>query len=334
MKKRLIAIVLLIVFALSLIGCGANAAPMDSMASTESSADYSKPADTMAPAPYPSEAPSAGGLGVTEDSYTGNANVTQDKIIYSVYAEMETQNFDETIEGIHKMIADFGGFLESSSVNGNNFYTTYYGGESHRSANFVIRIPAERLEEMKTSLSTLGNVPYINTETENISTQYYDAEARLEALNIQEDRLLDMLEKAETVEDMLTIEGYLTDVRYEIESLTTRLNGWDSLVSFSTVTLEVREVVVYTEETPVVRTYWQRVGDDFMDSLDDVGDFFKNLLRWFVGSLPVLVLLGVIAVVIIVLGRRSIRKRRARKAAEQQEYLRRAQQSRENNEQK
>lgn len=332
MKKRLIAIALLVVFALSLVGCGANAAPSDTSAESESYADYSKPADTMAPAP--SEAPSAGGLGVTSDSANGNTNTTQDKIIYSVYAEMETQDFDKTIEGIHSMIAEFGGFLESSSVNGNNYYTTYYGGESHRSATFVIRVPAERLEELKTTLSTLGNVPYINTDTDNISTQYYDAEARLESLNIQEDRLLAMLEQAETVEDMLTIEGYLSDVRYEIESLTTKLNGWDSLVSYSTVTLEVQEVVVYTEETPVVRTYWQRVGDDFMDSLDDVGDFFKDLLRWFVGSLPVLVLLGVIAAVIIILSRRSIKKRRARKAAEHQEYLRRVQQSRENNEQK
>ena len=121
-----------------------------------------------------------------------------------------------------------------------------------------------------------------------------------------------MLEKAETVADMLEIESRLSEVRYNIESLTTTILGWDSLVSYSTLTIYLREVIEYTAEPEL--TYWQRIGRGFMNSLRDVGEFCKDLLRVVIVSLPVLVLLGVGAVLLGVVDR-AWKKRRAAKQA-------------------
>ena len=62
------------------------------------------------------------------------------------------------------------------------------------------------------------------------------------ALETEQDRLLELMEQAETTEDLLAIESRLTDVRYQLESAASQLKLYDSLVSYSTVYLTVEEV--------------------------------------------------------------------------------------------
>ena len=95
--------------------------------------------------------------------------------------------------------------------------------------------------------------PIPHTYTENVTSQYYDTQARLTAYQTQEARLLEMMEKAETVEDIITIEEKLTDLRYRIESLQSTLKNWDRQVSYSTISLDVEEVQEYTPETPAAK---------------------------------------------------------------------------------
>ena len=121
-----------------------------------------------------------------------------------------------------------------------------------------------------------------------------------------------MLEQAETVEDMITIESRLSDVRYEIESLTSILRNWQNAVDYSTVTLYIEEVEELSTQVPAQRTYWERMWDGLNSTFEGIGDFFKALLMFVIVALPVLVILGIIAVVIIVIVRAS-RKKKAKK---------------------
>lgn len=245
-------------------------------------------------------------------STDAGAPAQDDKIIYSCYAEIETLDFEKSLEDIGRLIARHGGFLESSSVRGNDYY-----GEGRRSADYVIRIPRESFETVTGSLSTIGNVSYSSIQAENISASYYDTESRLAAYRIEEERLLAMLEMAETVEDMLSIEDRLTEVRYNIESLTTTILGWDSLINYSTIELHVQEVVEYTAEPEL--SYWQKLGRGFVRSLENVGEFFMALFRFVVVNLPVLVLLGIAAAVVILIVRRQRRKAAAKSWGREEE---------------
>ena len=65
---------------------------------------------------------------------------------------------------------------------------------------------------------------------------------RLETYAIEEERLLSMLEKATTVEEMIQLESRLSDIRYQIESLESRLRNWQNQVDYSTITIYLREV--------------------------------------------------------------------------------------------
>ena len=83
----------------------------------------------------------------------------------------------------------------------------------------------------------------------------------------EQERLLQLLEQAESIEDIITIEQRLSDVRYQLESMESQLRSYDNQVDYSTVYLYIDEVEVYT---PVEEeTTWERISAGFMDSLKE-----------------------------------------------------------------
>ena len=331
-RSKLFSVLLAALLLLSLAGCGASAknqysaspAAASGTYSIEEPAEYEMVADTAsaaeAPIPMPSETSVGGGNGELP-----TAQDMSEKIIYNAEVTLETTAFDEAMERISAMVKEIGGYMESTSVSGNNYNSISRGYAGARSAYYTIRVPSARFGEFTGSLSDLGNVPYSRTYTKNITTEYYDVQSRLDAYRVQEKRLLEMLSIAETVDDMLSIQRELTDVQYEIDSLTGRLRYYDNKVGYSTVNLTVNEVREYTPEPTITLTYWERMSKGFKESMQDTGNFFKEFFLWFVTSLPWMIPLVVfIAAVVALIRRRTARnpeiaaRRAARKEARAQ----------------
>ncbi len=298
--KKTICLLLALALMLSLCACGkahSAAAPTAASESFYAVSDEGYYAyDMEEPAEY---AVQANGLAVSgapvakragEDAPAENP----EKIIYSADVTVETTEFEAAIAGLEELLASCGGWVESSSVNGSNFYNKSRGISATRSASYSLRIPSDRFQELMTSLSALGNVPYTHTYTENVTSQYYDTEAHLTAYQTQEARLLEMMEKAETVEDIVILEDRLTELRYRIESLQSTLKNWDRRVSYSTVDLELKEVREYTPEAENKLSYGQRLWRSLLDGLKGVAEFFEELLLWLVGALPALLILALL----------------------------------------
>ena len=307
MKKALsLLLAALLVFAL----CACSSADT---ASSAPAASYDM---AYTEAAYPAEAEEYGGFAVTGgtqlESGSGAApKGSPEKLIYSASATVETTEFDGTIEKLSALVEQYGGFVESSSVNGSNYYTQSRGYSSTRYASYVIRVPSEKFSALMGSLPTLGNVPYSHTYTENITAQYYDTDARLTAYQTQEARLLEMMEAAKTVEDLIAIEEKLTELRYQIESLQSTLKNWDRQVAYSTLDLEVQEVVEYTPESRM--SYGQELALALCSGLKRTGEFFKDLLLAIVGALPALVILAVVLAILIPVWKKRRKARKARK---------------------
>ena len=238
-----------------------------------------------------------------------------DKIIYSSEVTVETTEFDATIGKVSGLVETYGGWIESSSVSGSNYYQKSRGTAATRDATYTLRIPSQRFQALMDNLSELGNIPYSHIYTENVTTQYYDAAAHLKAYQTQEARLLEMMELAESVEDVITIEDRLTELRYQIESLQSRLNNWDRRVSYSTVYLSVKEVREYTPETKVDPTYGEELAQALKDGLYNAGQFLKDLLVFLVEVLPVLIILIPVVWLIVWLLRKIFRKLKERREA-------------------
>ena len=127
------------------------------------------------------------------------------------------------------------------------------------------------------------------------------------------------MEIAETVEDIITIEDKLTDVRYRIDSLQSSLNNWDRRVAYSSLSVTLKEVQVYTPETVTKITYGEELWRTFTGAIENTGEFFKDLLLFLVSALPTLVILTALFFVFRpLLKKLSARnkERRAKRAAE------------------
>lgn len=319
--KKTLALILTFLMLLSLCACGAASKGSDTAAATES----------IQEAPAVVTEDNSGGLASYSGSYAADAEyaeaeeagagggtgaeageINPDKIIYSGEAEVETRDFDDSIAKLMEMLEQYGGWIESSSLSGANYYSISRGNSGNRSASYTLRIPSDKFETVMNSLSEIGNVPYTYTYSENVTTQYYDTQARLTAYETQEARLLEMMEKAETVSDVITIEEKLTELRYQIESLQSTLNNWDRQVNYSSLYVTVDEVGEYTPQPQ--QSYLQELWQALTGAFKDLGRFFKNFLVFLVSAIPTIIVLVVLFFIFRPIYRKVKARRKARKA--------------------
>lgn len=223
MKKRLLPLFLALL--LSLSACGSSSGGTDSSASAgNASADNGWAEAAM------DAADTAGGADFS--AVRRNA-----KLILNADLSLETQDFEKSAADIEKMTAEAGGYIESSGT---------YGDTGSRSANYTLRVPQEKFEQFYAQLGENMHVVSRSRSSEDVTEQYTDIETRLATLQTKHERLLSLLEKADKMEDIISLENALADCEYEIDSLTGSKRRYDDLVGFSTFYINLREVQTLT----------------------------------------------------------------------------------------
>ena len=217
----------------------------------------------------------------------------------------EAEDMDALLHTVLEKVSQLEGYIENQSVyNGS-------GSGSYRSAELKIRVPAERMDAFLKTVKQSSNVTSVNRNLEDITLQYVDTETRLEALRTEEERLMELMEQAETVADLLEIESRLTDVHYELENVTSRLKTYDNQVNYATITLFIEEVREYT---PVEEPgFLDRISVGFVSSLKGVGRSLLDLLVFLIVASPYLVVWGLIILGIVLLIRLLCRKNAAKR---------------------
>ncbi len=170
-------------------------------------------------------------------------------------------------------------------------------------------MPAEKYDQFLSSTGELGYVTSKNESSEDVGERYYDTEARLKTQRTKQERLLALLEKAETMEDIITLENALSDVEYQIEQYSSELNRYDALVGFSTFNIYLNEVGRVTQEVGETASLGQRMAAGFQASVRGLGEGLQNLLIWVSYNVFLVAVLAVVAVVGVFLGRRELKKR-------------------------
>lgn len=223
MKKRLLPLFLALL--LSLSACGSSSGgTANSAAAGDASADNGWAEAAM------DAADTAGGADFS--AVRRNA-----KLILNADLSLETQDFEKSAADIEKMTAEAGGYIESSGT---------YGDTGSRSANYTLRVPQEKFEQFYAQLGENMHVVSRSRSSEDVTEQYTDIETRLATLQTKHERLLSLLEKADKMEDIISLENALADCEYEIDSLTGSKRRYDDLVGFSTFYINLREVQTLT----------------------------------------------------------------------------------------
>ena len=247
-----------------------------------------------------------------EASSTADANLTDRKLVKTLEMNAETEDLDALLEAVMARVDQLGGYVENQRVyNGSN-----YASRRSRSASMTIRIPAEELEDFADHMAQNSNIVSRYAYIDDVTLTYVATENRIQALQAEHDRLLELMAKAETMSDLLEVEARLTDVRYELEQVTSQMNVLKNQVNYGTVHLNVDEVVEYT---PVAEeTFWQRISGGFVDSLEGIGSGIVEITVFVLANLPYLLLIGAGATGVVLLAKRSIRKKKAKKNEESQ----------------
>lgn len=299
MRKKIRLLASLLMISLLAAGCGSSdkfMATESAMATEDYAVEEEKAFD---------ETPAESGAVNADISTVAGSNR---KLIRTVDLQIQTKEFDTVLTSVQERVQELGGYVEQSSIDsGSTYYSSY-----NRYSYLTVRIPSDKLDGFLENVKETANVTNISESTEDITLRYVDAESRKIALETEQSRLLTLLEKAETVEDIITIESRLSEVRYQLESYTSQLRTFDNQVDYSTVHINIHEVDRETKVEP--KGFWDEVKEEFGDSLYGIGNGIRGFGIWFLGSSPYLIIWAiVIAGVVYVV--KFFRKKRIQKRA-------------------
>lgn len=241
------------------------------------------------------------------DIYSSDSN----KIIRRAELTIQTTAFDDAMAALDQLTAEQGGWYETAEVAGGG----YYSKNAARSAYYVVRIPKGNFVAFRDGAGGIGHIYSISENTQDVGETYYDTEARLATLTTKRDRLLALLEKAEEMDDIISLENALADVQYEIDAHTATLRKYDSLIDYSTFCIHLDEVVEVTDEPSVKESFGSRFGASLKAGFADFGEGVENFAIWFARNLIGIMIFAAIVVTVVLLIRRGVKRRRDRKAS-------------------
>ncbi|HXG11562.1 MAG TPA: DUF4349 domain-containing protein [Gemmataceae bacterium] len=231
------------------------------------------------------------------------------KIIYTAHVELVVEDFDAAQKTLLQLLEEYKGYVAKSEVRGSP--------GTRRSGTWTVRVPVANFRAFLAALDSLGEPQRSTTDSQDVTDEYYDLEARLKNKRVEEERLLDHLKKSTgKLEDILAVERELARVRGEIEQAQGRLQKLTKLTELTTVTVSLQERKDYVPAASP--SFATTLGRTFTGSLDVLLTCGKGLLLAAVALVPWLPLLAVIAVPtwLFVRRSRSDRARRAQPVAE------------------
>ena len=285
MRKRIIGLIL--IFSIIMVGCTSKTSENSSSASQ--ALEMAQSDSSVSTEMYDMDS------GATEESSVNGEKLLEPerKIIKSSQLSLETAKFNDVINSLEDMVKSYGGYIASSSIDAEGINNNY---QCLRFASYKINVPSDKLDDFLDESSKLATVRNKSTSAEDITAQYYDNESRLKSLQIQQERYLDILKTATEVKDIIEIENALTDVRYEIENLTTCLNKISNLVDMATVNINIQEVSEETVAQSVPKTLGEKISSSFVNSLKEIKDFSINTVIFIIAAIPYLIIISILLV--------------------------------------
>ena len=283
-----------------LTGCGGSASEPSSAVTAYNASDSSmmKVADVSARGGIPGEMANTTTMEAEQESLkeeSMNSEVER-KLVRNVSIQLETTNFGETIAEIREKVTALGGYIERISLHGDlsdEYRSEPIMVESESYGNLSIRIPAAKADEFLQAATETGNMTEHTENLSDITLEYYDSKDRIETLETEEARLLELLKEAESVDTMILLEKRLSEIQYELASYQTRLNIYDNQVDYTTIDMRVSEVVIYTakEKDP----FSIRISTGMKQNVEDIKEGAETLLVVTLSHLPTLALCGAAA---------------------------------------
>lgn len=192
-------------------------------------------------------------VGSGEDGGLPLPQLVDRKIIRTARLELEVENVSAAVAEVEDVAVAAGGFVSASNVFIDEPSESDDGDDGPprrtETATVTIRVPAEAYRSVVSQLRAVAEeVKSETSESSEVTEEYTDLQARLRNQEATEAQLLELLTKAETIPDILTVQDRISQVRLEIEQVQGRINVLDSLTDLATITVQLAAFVPPAEE--------------------------------------------------------------------------------------
>lgn len=223
-----------------------------------------------------------------EVSTEGAVVETNRMIIHQASLSVNVKELDKAQANIEQKVAQYGGYIVESNV--------YQEDDQTSSGNMVVRIPEKHFEKfLADAEGQAAKVLERNVTGQDVTEQYVDLQSRVKSKRAVEERLLSFMSKAQKTEDLLKISADLAKVQEEIEVMVGKMKYLENQTSFSTVELFMSEnkVVVPEIESKELNT-WEKTKKQLATSTNSLLATGSAFIIFFIGNLPVLLILTLI----------------------------------------
>ena len=149
-------------------------------------------------------------------------------LIWRAWLSLEVASVSNAVSRISDIAKQSGGYVEGKSDSGET------------RANITLRVPVGSLTPAMASLESIGKVTSRRVSSEDVTEQCVDIDARLKTKIVLRDRLRALLDKAETVKDILAIEKELGRVQADIDSMQARLKSLKGKVDLASISVSIK----------------------------------------------------------------------------------------------
>ncbi|MEU0198083.1 MULTISPECIES: DUF4349 domain-containing protein [unclassified Streptomyces] len=281
---------------LALTGCSAGGE--DSAGSTAADRGYAGPEAGAKEA-----APGSAGSGTGSGARSGSRATAPPKLTASVIRTasltVQVKDVPKALEEARTRTENAGGYV------GNETTTTDAKGRER--TRVVLRVPAEKYDEVLAGLEGAGKLLDRSAKAEDVTDQVVDVESRITSQRASVARIRELMDRATKLSDVVTLEGELSSRQADLEALLARQASLKDRTSLATITLSL-------SETPVKKPEKKEEGDPgFLDALAGGWNAFVTMLRWLAVVLGAVLPFAAVAAVIVLLWLRVVRPRLPRR---------------------
>ena len=279
------------------------------MKATEDNMVYDAKSQAAPPMAPMAETPAAGAEEELADQNNGERNkmmgmsqmstmaldTREMKIIKSGTVYAQTKDYDTFLKSLEEKVSSIGGFIENNST---EVYQVYDNNKLMY-GNLRLRVPQDSFYELISYLETYTDVRRKNLNENDVTKEYYEKDNRVKNLEIQEQHLRDLFEKAQTVEEMLQIENELRRIRTEIDALNISLADINDRAAMSTINLEVEEVKEVNFSIKSEKGIMERSKEGFISTVNSIVRGFGNFIVNIASAAPIVIPAAIIFIILL-----------------------------------
>jgi putative uncharacterized protein (fragment) len=230
-----------------------------------------------------------------------------EKKIRTVNISLAVKSVENAAKELKDKVKTQGGYIESED------FSTLNEWDDTKRMSFTIRIPKNNVDGFLEFLDGEGRILSKSENLQDIRLQYRDAKNHIKALETEQDRILALMEKAETVEQLIALESRLTDIRYQLDSYNSEILEYDNKVDFSTIYLELQGTVDDQLNSKPSYSFSDKVRDGFYRNILAIQLFFLNIAVFAVVYIPQIILVLLVIMALLLLNKKLNAKAKKQK---------------------